>query len=157
MRRTKALLVAVLAVFALVVSADPALASRSTGTTNRGGYCTADGFAIPTTTLGLLKRVDYGSHANCITATLPAHIIIQSIIYDGNSVVGQTSIAECYDCYEVSVISSYSGLALKTYRVYSSLTIDLYPPDGEVFLTPIAGCGVFNGGYSMWCQETDYA
>lgn len=141
----------------VLLSAQPALASRRTPTTTQSGYCNLDGFAIPHVSFLLLKRVDFGGHADCYTWGLPAEIIVQSHLYDGSSRVAFTSLARCFDCFEVSVISSYNGLATKTYRAETDLTVHLDPFYGERFQTPVPSCTVYNGGYSIYCHLTDYA
>ena len=159
MRATTArlLTVAVTALTAVALVAGPAHAARRTPTTTYGGYCDLDGFAIPTVT-GILKRVDYGAHANCFTGTRPREIIVQSHLYSGSSRVGSTSLARCYDCYEISVISSYTTLITTATRAETDLTVHLYPSGGEKFLTPAPpGCTVYNSGHSIWCHVTDYA
>lgn len=148
--------VAATAAAALLLTATPADAARRAPTTNYGGYCNLDGFAIATVTAGLLKRVDYGGHADCYTGNLPREIIVQSHLYSGSSHVGSTSLARCYDCYEISVISSYSTLVTTTTRADTDLTVHLRP--GEVFLTPAPpNCTVYNSGHSIWCHLTDFA
>lgn len=157
MRRTTRLLaVAAGVAAALVVTATPAAAARRTPTTNYGGYCNLDGFAIPYTSLGLFKRVDYGGHANCFTGLLPRHILVQSHLYENNSHVASTSLAQCFDCFEVSVISSRQTLVTTPVRVDTDLTVHLR--SGEVFLSPAPpNCTIYNGGGSIWCHLTDFA
>lgn len=104
----------------------------------------------------MLKRVDFGGHANCFTGLMPREIIVQSHLYNGSNRVASTSLARCYDCYEISVISSYNTFATTATRAETDLTVHLRP--NEVFLTPAPpNCVVYNSGFSIWCHLTDYA
>src|SRR3712207_276545 len=123
LRTGKRLALVAVAVAAMVAgTATPAAAARRTPTTNLGGYCVLDGFAIPYVTAGLLKRVDCGGHGNCFRGYLRREIVVRSHLYNGSRRVASTSLARCYDCYEISVISSYNTLATTATRAETDLT-----------------------------------